>query len=53
MECHFFCLVLFLCVLFFDVVKLLTLDSVLVLGLLGGAGDAGGKGPEEVGCVYC
>ncbi len=42
----FFCLVLFLCVLFFDVVKLLALDSVLVLGLLGGAGDASSKGPE-------
>ncbi len=47
----FFCLVLFLCVLFFGVVKLLALDFVLVLGLLGGAGDARGKGPAEVGCV--
>ncbi len=47
----FFCFVLFLCILFFDVVKLLVLDSVLVLCLLGGAGDASGEEPEEVGCV--
>ncbi len=48
----FFCFVLFLCILLFDVVKLLVLDSVLVLGLLGGAGDVCGKGPEEVSCVH-
>jgi hypothetical protein len=47
----FFRLVLFFRTLFFDVVKLLALDSVLVLGLLGGVGDAGGKGSKEVGCV--
>jgi hypothetical protein len=29
------------------------LDSVLVFGLLSGAGDAGGEGPEEAGCVRC
>ena len=43
--------VLLFCILFVDVVKLLELDFVLVLGLLGGAGDTSCKGPEEVGGV--
>ncbi len=45
------CLVLLLCVLCLDVIKLLALELVLVLSLLGGAGDAGRKGPEDVGGV--
>ncbi len=49
----FFGLALSLHVLFFDVVKLFALDSILVLGFLGGAGDAGSEGPEEVGSVRC
>jgi hypothetical protein len=49
----FFCFVLFLWVLFFDVVRLLVLDSVLVFGLLSCPSDAGSKGPEEWGCVHC
>jgi hypothetical protein len=45
--------VLLFCILFLDVVKLLTLDFVLVLGLLRGAGDTSCEGPEEVGGVSC
>ncbi len=48
----FLCFVLLFCILFFDAVELLALDFVLVLGLLGGAGDTSCKGPEEVGCVH-
>jgi hypothetical protein len=44
-------LVLLLHVLCLDVIELLALELVLVLGLLGGAGDAGCKGPEDVGGV--
>ncbi len=32
---------------------MLALDFILVLGLLGGVGDASGKGLEEVGGVHC
>ncbi len=46
-------LVLLLCILFLDVIELLALDFVLVLGLPDGAGDASGKGPEDVGGVCC
>ncbi len=49
----FLCFVLLFCVLFLDVVELLALDFVLVLGLLGGAGETSCKGPEEVGGVRC
>jgi hypothetical protein len=45
------CLVLLFCILLLDVIELLALDFVLVLGLLDGAGDASGEGPEEVGGV--
>ncbi len=47
----FLCFVLLFCILFLDVVEFLALDFVLVLGLLGGAGDTSCKGPEEVGGV--
>ncbi len=49
----FLCLVLLLCVLLLDIIKLLALDFVLVLGLLDGVGDANGKGPEDVSSVHC
>jgi hypothetical protein len=45
------CLVLLFCILRLDVIELLALELVLVLGLLGGAGDAGREEPEDVGGV--
>jgi hypothetical protein len=48
----FFRLVFLLCILRLDVVELLALELILMLGLLGGAGDAGRKGLEDVGGVH-
>ena len=49
----FLCFVLLFCVLLLDVVKLLVLDFVLVLGLLGGARDPSSKGPKDVDGIHC
>ncbi len=44
-------LVLLLCVLLLNIIKLIMLDFVLVLGLLEGASNASGEGTEDIGGV--